>query len=475
MLTLSKKYQIIVSSFLVGFIGIFFFVASARALSSGTTQVKIAGSPAVYYLDWKNQVKKTYINAAAYLSYSHKWSDIKTVSSTDLKSWPEAKLFRLAEAPAIYYIQENKKVLVQGPADLGRYDLVGEPVLNVSAEDLAQYQLVDYAAVGWNETDGNSGNNGNTGNDNGSNNQSSTGGLTVYNDLVNGANGNTLVPNTTNNLLGVFRFVPSAAATIGSVAFNLTGVYSTDIIDSVAADNASDADYGANVNWRSSDHKVIVNFRPALDLAAGQTATVKILANLENCPNCNGENLHLELPNAAAVSSTLPVIVSPAVWPLEGTQFKIVSVNNVIGQLQIQSQAIASSTAGTGAGTRLISQLALKETSKNEDVLVQKLTFSNSGSASVNDWNNFTLLQDGQVVARTTNLDNNGQIVFNINYLRVPAGGKADLTVTAGLLSTYNPQATYNVQPVSAQAVGATYNLSLSPVISNQGNSLTLN
>ena len=431
MLILSKKYQIILPAFLAGFLWIFFLVSPAQALSSGTTQVKAAGSAAVYYLDWKNQVKKTYINVTGYLSYGNKWSDIKTVSAADLKSWPEAKLFRLAGLPPIYYIQGNKKVLVQSLADLGRYNLVGEPVLNVSAQDLAQYQLVNYAAVGWSVAGSNAGSNvgnniGNTGNDNGNNNQSSAGELMVYNDLVNGANSNTLVPNTTNNLLGVFRFQPSAEATLGSIAFNLTGVYSTDIIDSVSADNASDADYGANVNWRTSDHQVVVNFRPALDLAAGQTATVKILANLKNCPNCNGENLHLELPNAAAVSSTLPVIVSPAVWPLEGTQFKIVSVNNVLGQLQIQTQAIASSTAGTGSGTRLISQLSLKETSKNEDVLVQKLTFSNGGSASVNDWSSFTLLQDGQVIARTTNLDNNGQIVFNINYLRVPAGGEAD-------------------------------------------------
>jgi hypothetical protein len=470
MLTLNKKYRI---SLILGVVVIFWLsagVLSAQALTQSITQVKAAGIPTVYFLSWKAQVKKTYINAAAYLSYGNKWSDIKIVSAAELRSWPEAQLFKIAGAPALYYIQDNKKVLVQSLSDLSRFHLVGEPVLTVGELDLAQYQLVDYPAIGWSSNNQASDANGNS-----TSTPSASGQIAVYNDPVSGANNNSLVPNTTDNLLGVFRFQPSAAATISSASFTLSGIYNSDALDSFKAEDATGADYGANVSWRSSDHQVTVNFRPALNVAAGQTATVKVLADLKTCNNCSGQTLHLDLNRAADVTATLPAVASGAAWPLAGTTFKIVSVNNVIGQPVVQINSLATSTSGVGSGNRLISSLTIKETSGNEDVLIKQLTFNNNGSASVNDWNNFILLEDGTTVARVSALDNNGQIVFPINYLRVPAGVSVSLTVTAGLLSGYNPQATYSLQLLSLDAVGSTYNLTLSPVINNRSDIFTLN
>jgi hypothetical protein len=441
-------------------------------MNSSFVQVKVTGSPAVYYLSWKYQVKKTYINSSAYLSYGNSWSNIKTVRTADLRSWPEAKLFKVTGSSAIYYISGQQKVLVQSLEDLSRFKLVGQPVLAVSATDLAQYQLVDYATVGWTAAADSS--NAATGNSNNSSTPTSSGTLEVYSDLATSTNGNSLVSNTTNNLLGSFRFQASAATTFSAVTFNLVGVYDSSAINNVKAENAGNTDYsdsGSSVSWRSSDRQIIVTFHPALTLAAGESATVKILADLQSCPNCNGQTLYLALPAAAAITASTPAAPANGAWPLVGTTFNLVAASNVLGQPVAQMASIASSTSGT----RLIGQLSIAETSGNEDILVQQLTFSNGGSASVNDWNNFVLLEDGQVISRTSALNNNGQIVFAINYLKVPAQGSVDLTVTAGLLSGYNTQATYNLQLASMKAVGVTSNLTLTPVINNISEVLILN
>lgn len=476
MLIFKKKYQIWFGFFLLSLSLVAFNVRPARALSHDFVQVKVAGSPAVYFLSWKTGLKKTYINAAAYLSYGNKWSDIKTVSAAALQSWPEASLFRVAGSPDIYYIQGHQKVRVQSPSDLARFKLVGLPVLTVSATDLDQYQTSDYTAVGWTVA----GNNGNNSGDNNGNNSGNTPPsgqqIAVYNDLVQGANGNSFIPNTKSNLLGVFRFVPTAATTINSVTFNLAGVYSSAIISNVVADDASGADYGANINWRGGDKTIVVNFRPALALAAGQSASVKILTDLNACTNCNNQTMHLELPGASAVNATLPAAPASSSWPLAGTTFHLVTLGgNVLGQPVVQGESIASSTAGVTSGTRIISQFLLKETSGNEDVQVKQITLTNSGTASFKDWANFVLLQDGNVVARANQLNSNGQIVFAINYLKIPKNGTDNMMVTAGLLTNYNTQATYSLGVSDLQSVGLTTGMSLTPVINNVSESFTLN
>ena len=244
MLILNKKYCFVIIGFLVGFLALTSTMIEAQAADLTMTQVKIGNSPTVYFLSQKNHLKKTYINAASYLSYGNQWSAIKTVSAVDLKSWPEAKLFRADGTPDIYYISGYRKVLISHPTDLFKFNLVGEPVLEVSALDLGQYQAATYSDVGLGQSgissnsdssDGSS--SGGTANNSG---QSTSNSLTVYNDLVVGSNNNSLVPGTNGNLLGIFRFQSPTVATLTSLTFNLGGVYNSSIINNITAHDAHD-------------------------------------------------------------------------------------------------------------------------------------------------------------------------------------------------------------------------------------------
>lgn len=420
--------------------------------ASSPNQVKTKDSPTVYFLSYRYGLKKAYINAAAYLSYGNKWSDIKTISPAELAKWPEAKLFQIAAKPEIYYIAGSRKVLIKSPSDLMRFNLVGEDILTVGEGDLAQYQNASYIDIGWE--------------------QANTNKVAVVSDPVIGENNNTLVPNTNHNLLGVFRFSsPSQAATLNSVTFDLNGMYARSIVSNILARDGNNQDYDANVNWRQNDHQIIVNFRTPLDLPVSGEKIVKILADLGSCTTCSGQTMRLELASAARVNASLP---ASAVWPIQGTNFQLISNDKVIGHVLVQSKSLGTGGSIIG-GSRDISHFTIDETSGNEDALIKKITFINNGSANLHDWNNFRLLKNGQVVARTATVSSDGLIVFDINYLRVGKGSSSDLTVSADLIDAYNPQSTYNLQMLQMTAVGATYNLTLNPEINNISESHTLN
>ncbi|MFA5155645.1 MAG: hypothetical protein WC453_04395 [Patescibacteria group bacterium] len=426
---------------------LFFSLLGASALSAAATQVKTADSPTVYFLSHRYSVKKPYINETSYLSYGNKWSDIKTVSQAELSQWPVARLFRAAGGQDIYYISGARKVLIKSPADLISFNLAGDPVLEVGVTDLAQYQTAGYADVGWEEP------------------AADTPRLTVLSDPVPVTNDNSLVTNTNRNLLGIFRFrAPDQIATLTAFTLDLSGIYTRSIVGNIVAFDENNHDYDANINWRQTDHQIIVQMRPPLEFKPNEEKIIRILADLAACPTCTNQMMRLELTSASGVTASLPATADA--WPIQGTQFKLVANDKILAQLKFQ--ALPLDTDGTVAGgSRLISRLAVSEASGSEDAIIKEIVFLNNGSAGKDDWENFRLLKDGQVVARAAEVDNNGWINFPINYLRINKSGASELTVEADLTNDYKPQATYSLQVLRVTAAGNTYNLTLNPEIGN--------
>ncbi|MFA5184283.1 MAG: hypothetical protein WC456_02035 [Patescibacteria group bacterium] len=454
MLILNRK--IAYSAFLIFSVWLFLFfnLQPAAALTAPAVQVKTKDSPTVYFLSNRHSVRKTYINAASYLSYGNKWSEIKIIDPAELAMWPEANLFQASGSDDIYYISGYRKILIKSPADLMRFNLTGDPVLEVSTVDLAQYQSASYVDIGWEEP-------------------ASVVSFAVSCDTLEGAHNNTLVTNTDRNLLGIFRFrAPDQTATLTSITFNLGGIYTRSIVSSIMARDEDDRDYDANVNWRQNEHQIVINFRPPLEFLAGEEKVVKILADLGACPTCTNQTMRLELSAATDIEASLPV--SSAVWPIQSTAFTLLANDKLLAQVRLQAETLGDTGSIVG-GSRVIAKFKIYEDSGQEDAIIKQIIFRNNGSANKNDWDNFRLLKDGQVIARVATVDSNNRIDFNINYLRIAKDGSAALTVEAGLINAYNPQATYGLQVSQLTAVGNTYNLTVNPEIHNISESHTLN
>lgn len=432
---------------------------TSAAVPTNILQVKTADSPAVYFLSYKNKRRKVYLNPAAYLSYGNNWSDIKIISPTELAQWSEAKLVRTANSPRIYFIANGQKTLIQKPADLISLGLAGEPILEISEVDLSQY--------GWAEN-----NNYNNNNNNNNTPPTISANLQISSEVVQGANSNTLLTNTVGNLIGIFKiYSPNSSVTINSIVVDITGIYSGTIIKKVTVVDNNYNSYSASVSWNSNNRQATIGFYNPLVMIAGEEKIFRILIDLDNC-SCNNQTIRAEIKSAAAIKASQE---ASGTFPLSGTEFKIFSGSNYVGQVRSQEQSLASTNLVFSNGSRIIGKFNVYEDSGNEDVYLKRIIFRNQGTVSYHDWEDFRLLRDGEIIARVSEINNKGEIVFNINYCRISDSFPAELTVVAGLQTDYNPQAQFNLQLDSIWAVGKTFNLSLSSNIINLEESHTLN
>lgn len=490
MLILNKKYYINGSLFLLGLIFLLLAFKQVKAVTVKPYQVKMPNSPVVYFLNYASHHKKAYLNADSYLSYDNKWSDIKTISSSELALWPNFELMKTGSSPAVYYIKGSKRAKLNNRNDLESFGFIGEPILNVSEKDLNQYKLLSYQEIGL--TSGSS-----------SLNNQKTDETELPNNVINPVStstpnntgtstplvttsgtlfsisspvqvsDNTLVTNTKDNLIGIFRFEATEnIATVTEITFGFGGVFNSALLKNVSVKDENNNIYNANFNLRTNDKKFIITFSDPLVINSGQQKTLKIYLDLDTC-DCNNQTIRLELKQASDIKTNLTPALSVATWPLQGTSFKILSANNLLANLLVQGESLAN-TASNNTG-RLLGKYTLGEITGKEDAVVKKLVFSNAGSARKDDLYNFILLSNNQVISRVAEIDVEGNIVFNISYLRVSKGGAITLTVNADLKSNYNKTGTVSLQLKDLSATGLTYNFSLPVKINNINETFTLN
>jgi len=458
MLKLSKKFCLFSILIAIGVTPLLASSPVSAALSQNFLQVKTADSPAVYFLSHKNKRRKVYLNPIAYLNYGNKWSDIKIISSAELAQWPEAKLVRTANSPRIYFINNGQKTLIRKPADLITLGLNGEPIIEISDIDLDQYSSIQ--------------NNNYPEDDNNNNSSVVSSSLRVSSEMIQGANNNVLLTNTTGNLIGTFKlYAANDSVTVNSIIISLTGIYSGAIVKKVTIVDQSYSSYQAAVSWNSNTRQITIGFYNPLIMAAGEEKVFNVLIDLDNC-SCDNQTIHAEIKNIEAINSDRTVSGN---FPVVSTEFKIMSGNNYIGQVRSQEQSLATTNLIFNNGSRIIGKFNVYEDSGNEDVYLKRLVFRNQGGVSYYDWEDFRLLRDGEVIARVSEVNNQGDIAFDINYCRISSSFPAELTIVAGLQTDYNPQAQFDLSLDSIWAVGKTFNLSLFANINNLAESYTLN
>jgi hypothetical protein len=456
---------------------LFFYSSPANALSSSIRQVKASGSSAVYYLYYAGHLKKAYLNADIYLDYGNKWSDVKEVNLSELNSWPNAKLIKTAVSPAVYYISGNKKSLIASWGDMESFLLDKEPIITVSQKELDAYQTIDNYVIGLKTEPVEVPDASETPDDPAVINPpivvpAESGNIFVYNDLVKGSNGNTILSGSNNNLMGIFRFSsPDKVATITSITFDFAGIFSENALNSASVLDANNSKYpDISVGINQSRRQATISFHTPITINPGTEKMVKIYLDLA-AGNFNNQTIYVELKQASNIVSNLTPSAS---FPLIGTGFQILDGSNILGNIKSQEQSIAAK-GGLAAGSRLIGEFIISDESDNEEADVKNLTFVNSGSASVNDWEDFRLFNNGQIIARATAINADGFISFDIPYLHLIEGSPVDLTVVASLKSAHNVNATVDLGLFSASVVGKNYGNYLTTNINNISASSVLN
>ncbi len=456
MLKFSKKFLICpFFGFLVFLAGIFLFnIGTVRALSPDVRQVKISGRPVVYYLNHATHQRKAYINAAVYLDYGNSWSEVKTISPTELAKWTEARLVKVAGDNNIYYIKDGRKIRMRNQQDLINYHLVGVTALTVSAFDLSQYQEETWPPLNATTTPPVATTTPPVA-------TSSASALSLRSEPLATS---TLVAGTNDNeIMDLHLQSGNRAVIIQRLTFDFRGLFSDGLVKKVRIYSANGQEYRSGNNRENSQLTVNI-YQDKLYLPANSEAVLKVKIDLETCDNCTNQNIYARLDSAEAVAADTVVTGN---FPLDGPSFPLMSSNSIIGQVKITEDA-ASSTS-----SKLLGRFTVSEESGREDVYIKRLVFDNLGTAGSNNLKNFKLKRGEDVIA-TADAMVNGDIDFTINYLRVSQQSSLDLTIVASAGEDYESGLTANLRLKTAMAVGKTFGLSLPVEIIDLDNTIVL-
>ncbi len=505
---------------MVGFLSalIFVFPASAEVangLNPAIRQVKTTDSPTVYYLDHGRGFKKAYINEAAFLSYGNKWEDIKIVSQADLDKWPEMQLVKEKDNPAVYYLKNGKKVLIESARDFTNLGFKWGDIVNLNKTDLEQYasstygevklviyKLADYELVKtkvksavyyikdklktpiksvedfikldfkWDDiniveeddlNDLTTASYEEAGLDVGL--APDTSGLTVSLGSDSPKEGNNLPLSTTNNLLAIFDLKSETGqAEISSLNFNLKGIFYEQILANIYLSYDNKVDLG--VTPAINDKTVSFNFKDSpLVVSSGATKKIYFWVDLDDCPTCANHNLRVAINQASDISSTVAISGN---FPITGGSFSLVNALHILGQVKIEELTAgeANRQAIIGEPEQILGKFKISEVSGNEDILIDSLTVKIQGSALPSGFFSLAVRNEKKkIVAQANSVGEYGQVLFNLGNYKIKKSSEEIFTVSASLND--GDGRSLNLAVAKANVVGSASNFSLKIIYSS--------
>lgn len=87
-------------------------LAGSTVEASEPLLIKAADKPEIYFVSGRTNQKKLILNEQVFYSYGNRWAWVKTVSHSELESYPNVRLVRLQGDSEVYYISGTTKRLI---------------------------------------------------------------------------------------------------------------------------------------------------------------------------------------------------------------------------------------------------------------------------------------------------------------------------------------------------------------------------
>ena len=417
--------------------------SAAFGLSTKIKQVKTASSTTVYYLDHKRGLKKAYVNAASFLAYGNKWSDIKIISQQELDKWPEMHIVKAIGSNAVYYINNIKKALIKSAEELFSLGYGWKDLVNVAKADLANYQIADLSET----KDANA---------KVTDSDDITTEVELQVKLDNSNPKEDYLPlNTTHNLLAVYNFKSlNQTAFIKNLTFNFNGVYQVDAINKIYLANQDE--YVYDVAGSLVNRQAIFNFAgQPLVINPGQELKLKIYLDIGNYQNAIANYIRVSLNKAESIEANIKIIGN---FPIAANVLKFAS-GDILGQVRVDELSIASSDAIIGSTNKIIAKFEIAETSGKEDIIVKQIKLINNGNAADTDLKNFKLIDEFNSTVAQTSLAAQSSIVFKLNDYKISKNSDRTFLVLADVTGGENHK--INLNWSDALILGKDYNYGL--------------
>lgn len=235
--------------------------------------------------------------------------------------------------------------------------------------------------------------------------------------------------------------------TVGSITFKRIGDGSKNAVSNIAV-FTRDGRVSKDKSFNSSADEAVVNFNPALKIAAGTTKTINGVVSVGSTA---GSQFALQITaiNAdAEVNSTLPITASlMEVGTTTATQLTLTSTGSIsnpkLGEKQVE-----------------VAKFKIKNNSTdNEKVMIDSITLEQNGSIKEDtDLVNFTLTIDGKSVASTANTVG-GYVTFNLVDPYTIADGKTvEFKVLTDIIGGAGDTVMFTIEkPLDITARGSKY------------------
>ncbi|MDD5071558.1 MAG: hypothetical protein PHQ42_02360, partial [Patescibacteria group bacterium] len=484
-------------------------VEAAFGLDANFRQVRTADNPAVYYLDHVRGLKKAYVNEAAFLAYGNKWEDVKIVSQAELDKWPEMQLAKEKDSPAVYYIKNGKKTLIESARDFINLGFNWGDIVNLNKTDLEQYasstyaeakliiyKLTDYELVKtkassavyyikeklktpiktaadfiklgfkWDDiniveeddlSDLTEAGYEETGLDVGL--TSAEGSLVVFLDSSSPKGGANLPLATTNNLLAIFALKSEAGqAEVSRLGFDLKGIFSEKILANVYLSHENKIDLG--ITPAINGKKISFNFGDnPLVIKKGGVKKIYVWVDLADCPTCTSHDLQITISQASDIGFDGEI---GGAFPVAAASFNLVNALDVLGQAKIEELAVDASgrEAIIGEPEQAIGKFKISEISGNEDILIDNLAIKIQGTALPGSFSGLVLKNEKKtIVARADSVADDRQVLFEFDNYKIKKSSGEIFTVSASL--NEGDGRSFDLKVVRANITGSNNNFGL--------------
>jgi murein DD-endopeptidase MepM/ murein hydrolase activator NlpD len=430
------------------------------------TQVKVANSGTIYYLDHSTGQKKGYVNMSSFKSYGNKKSEVKTVSASTLKKFADARFIRVKDGSTVYFIKGRYKTAIYSKALLSDLGYSEDKVIVVNPADFLSYKTVSNAKIGLERVAA-------IANDNRSANavpatsqtpkkiKAGVGGddsLLLTNKLAveidDSLLSEYLVAGSSHNLVAQYHFrTAKEPVTVRGLLFNVNGVYSSSLVKRITVEIPnSGAAYEAVLNNRIAK----ANFGPDnVIIPANSNLTVEVYLDLNDFSATNN-TINFILPQGENVLTDVSV---GGRFPVASPTFKLADGGNLLGALTAEEQKLNNPDLIFGSSDSIVAKYKFSETTGAEDIIIKQITFFNAGGITPDAISALKLKDNYNNDLGNASLYTDNSIIFkNVNY-KIKRSQVRTFTLYGSIGGAENLTSNFNISEIVANGQSYGYNV----------------
>jgi len=341
----------------------------------------------VYAIDDRTGQKLWYPSEKSFLDSGEKWDEIFQVSVDDSRAYQNAQLIKSEDDPKVYFLNldDASRAPIKSAEDFLAAGFDWYNVLVVPKSVIEGYTLVsDFDPNNFKpieplveETQ----------NDN----------LIVS--LLSATKSQTYPSGTARNEIMKVKFsIANGSASVRSLVITRKGIARDEDISQISIYN--EQGFLLTQSQHLNNGQVVLKFPEAIIVNSYQSVEMTVALGFNNTVSTDRATLSLAIIKPSDIDSSVTISGS---FPIQSATHFILNATSIVGQLSIDAVEISNTIrkVTSGAKDQELNRFTFTTNGSNEDVSLDKLVLTERGSARIEDFINYELVDDrNKIVAK---------------------------------------------------------------------------